>query len=130
MHDRLPHPAGTTAHAAAGPVGGHRPHDDHVDPDDTEFANPTKFVGPTYSQRDAEALAAEKGWTFRPDGGAWRRVVPSPETQQIIEIEPISWLVERGAVVVCAGGGGGTPVPAARPAGGDGSSAVCCRWPP
>ena len=33
-------------------------------------------------------------------------MVPSPEPQQIIEIEPISWLLERGSVVVCAGGGG------------------------
>ena len=77
-----------------------------VDPDDPAFANPTKFVGPTYSQVDAEALARDKAWVFRSDGAAWRRVVPSPEPQQIIEIEPISWLLERGSVVVCAGGGG------------------------
>ena len=77
-----------------------------VDPDDPAFANPTKFVGPTYSKVDAEALARDKAWVFRPDGAAWRRVVPSPEPQQIIEIEPISWLLERGSVVVCAGGGG------------------------
>ena len=77
-----------------------------VDPDDPAFANPTKFVGPTYAQDDADALRKEKGWAFRQDGAAWRRVVPSPEPQQIIEIEPISWLLERGSVVVCAGGGG------------------------
>jgi carbamate kinase len=33
-------------------------------------------------------------------------VVPSPEPQRILEIEPIGWLLERGAVVICAGGGG------------------------
>jgi len=77
-----------------------------VDPDDPAFTNPTKFVGPTYSQTDADALARDKTWAFRQDGGAWRRVVPSPEPQQIIEIEPITWLLERGSVVVCAGGGG------------------------
>src|SRR4051812_12447372 len=77
-----------------------------VDPDDPAFTNPTKFVGPVYSQQDADALATDKGWAFRQDGTAWRRVVPSPQPQQIIEIEPISWLLERGAVVVCAGGGG------------------------
>lgn len=88
-----------------------------VDPDDPAFGNPTKFVGPGYSQDDADALRKDKGWAFRQDGAAWRRVVPSPEPQQIIEIEPISWLLERGSVVVCAGGGG---IPTMRsPSGGD-----------
>ena len=77
-----------------------------VDPDDPAFANPTKFVGPGYTHDDAQALRKDKGWAFRQDGAAWRRVVPSPEPQQIIEIGPISWLLERGSVVVCAGGGG------------------------
>jgi carbamate kinase len=77
-----------------------------VDPDDPAFTNPTKFVGPVYTQEDADALRQDKGWAFRQDGPAWRRVVPSPQPQQIIEIEPISWLLERGSVVVCAGGGG------------------------
>jgi len=77
-----------------------------VDPGDPAFAHPTKFVGPVYDKAAADELAAKKGWAFRPDGSAWRRVVPSPEPVQILEIEPISWLLERGAVVVCAGGGG------------------------
>ena len=77
-----------------------------VDPGDPAFAHPTKFVGPVYDKAAADELAAKKGWAFRPDGSAWRRVVPSPEPVQILELEPISWLLERGAVVVCAGGGG------------------------
>jgi carbamate kinase len=77
-----------------------------VDPQDPAFANPTKFVGPVYTKEAADALAAEKSWQFRPDGAAWRRVVPSPEPQAIEEIQPITWLLERGAVVICAGGGG------------------------
>jgi carbamate kinase len=77
-----------------------------VDPDDPAFASPTKFVGPVYHKDAADALAAKKGWTFRQDGAAWRRVVPSPPPQQILEIEPIRWLLDRGAVVICAGGGG------------------------
>jgi carbamate kinase len=88
-----------------------------VDPDDPAFASPTKFVGPVYAKQDADALAAEKGWAFRPDGTAWRRVVPSPEPQRILEIQPISWLLERGAVVICAGGGG---IPTVLPASGPG----------
>ena len=77
-----------------------------VDPDDPAFTRPTKFVGPVYQQEAADTLAAKKGWTFRPDGTGWRRVVPSPEPRQILEIKPISWLLEHGAVVICAGGGG------------------------
>ena len=77
-----------------------------VDPGDPAFAHPAKFVGPVYDKGAADALAAKKGWAFRPDGSAWRRVVPSPEPVQILELKPISWLLERGAVVVCAGGGG------------------------
>ena len=92
-----------------------------VDPDDPAFANPTKFVGPGYPQEAVDALRTDKGWAFRQDGAAWRRVVPSPQPQQIIEIEPISWLLERGAVVVCAGGGG---IPTLRSAAGGRLSGV------
>ena len=77
-----------------------------VDPDDPAFTRPAKFVGPVYAKESADALAAEKGWAFKQDGTAWRRVVPSPQPRQILEIAPISWLIERGAVVICAGGGG------------------------
>lgn len=77
-----------------------------VDADDPAFASPVKFVGPLYDKDAADNLAAEKGWAFRQDGSAWRRVVPSPEPREILEIQPITWLLERGAVVVCAGGGG------------------------
>ena len=87
-----------------------------VDPGDPAFASPTKFVGPVYPKEAADALAAEKGWTFRPDGAAWRRVVPSPEPRSILEIEPITWLLERAAVVICAGGGGiPTVIPSSGP---------------
>jgi carbamate kinase len=77
-----------------------------VDPGDPAFASPSKFVGPVYDKNAADSLAAKKNWTFRQDGSAWRRVVPSPEPRRILEIQPISWLLERGAMVICAGGGG------------------------
>src|SRR5215469_7120949 len=86
-----------------------------VDPDDPAFGNPTKFVGPVYHKEAADKLAGEKGWSFRQDGESWRRVVPSPEPQTIVEIQPIAWLLDRGAVVICAGGGG---IPTMHPAGG------------
>ncbi len=77
-----------------------------VDPDDPAFGDPTKFVGPTYVKKKADALAAEKGWIFKRDGGLWRRVVASPEPKRIFEIRPIRWLIEQGTVVICTGGGG------------------------
>ena len=77
-----------------------------VDPADPAFADPTKFVGPVYSKDQAEKLADEKGWTYKPDGDRWRRVVPSPRPRRIVEIDAIRWLLERKVLVVCAGGGG------------------------
>jgi carbamate kinase len=77
-----------------------------VDPADPAFADPAKFVGPGYSRTDAGMIALEKRWTFKQDGEAWRRVVPSPRPRRIFEIRPIRWLLEKGVVVICAGGGG------------------------
>jgi carbamate kinase len=77
-----------------------------VNPEDPAFADPTKFIGPVYERAEAERLAVEKGWTIKPDGAHWRRVVASPVPVRIFEIRPIRWLLERGCVVICAGGGG------------------------
>ena len=77
-----------------------------VDPNDPAFDDPTKFVGPVYTEEGAAALTAKKGWTFKQDGAAWRRVVASPEPKHIFELAPIRWLMEKGTVVICAGGGG------------------------
>lgn len=77
-----------------------------VDPSDPAFDDPTKFIGPVYTQDEAEALAAANDWTVRRDGLDFRRVVPSPRPRRIFEIGPIRTLVEHGVVVVCAGGGG------------------------
>ncbi len=77
-----------------------------VDPDDPAFAEPSKFVGPAYDEQEALAKAAANGWVVKPDGAAWRRVVPSPMPRRIFEIRPVRWLLEHGSVVVCTGGGG------------------------
>jgi carbamate kinase len=77
-----------------------------VDPKDPAFDNPTKPIGPVYTAEEAEKLAAEKGWTFKPDGDSMRRVVPSPLPQRIFGLETIEVLLDEGAVVICAGGGG------------------------
>lgn len=77
-----------------------------VDPDDPAFTHPTKPIGPFYDADDAEDLRRERGWTFTPDGNAYRRVVPSPRPRRIFELRQVEWMLDRGAVVICAGGGG------------------------
>jgi len=77
-----------------------------VDAKDPAFQNPSKPIGPVYSKAEAEKLAAEKGWAIAPDGDKYRRVVASPRPKQIFEIRPITWLLEKGSIVICAGGGG------------------------
>ena len=77
-----------------------------VDRDDPGFKNPTKFIGPIYSESDAERLKADKGWAMKKDGDKWRRVVASPQPKQIFEVRPIRWLLEQGTIVFAAGGGG------------------------
>ncbi len=73
---------------------------------DPAFGDPTKFVGPVYTEEQSAALAAERNWTVRRDGPSWRRVVPSPKPQRVVETPVIRALVEAGTIVVCAGGGG------------------------
>jgi carbamate kinase len=77
-----------------------------VDPGDPAFLDPAKFIGPLYEELDAKRIIASKGWTFKLDGEKWRRVVPSPKPLRVREIRPITWLLERGSIVICAGGGG------------------------
>ena len=77
-----------------------------VDPEDPAFDNPTKPIGPVYSEQEAKTLAEQRGWSIARDGEHWRRVVASPEPQRIFEMRPIHWLLENGATVICAGGGG------------------------
>ncbi len=77
-----------------------------VDAADPAFASPTKFVGPVYDREKARDLAASRGWEIRRDGPAWRRVVPSPEPRELLELPLITGLLGTGAIVICAGGGG------------------------
>lgn len=77
-----------------------------VDSDDPAFRDPSKPIGPVYRREEAERLARERGWTVRPDGDRFRRVVPSPSPKRILEIGVIRLLVDQGVIVICAGGGG------------------------
>ena len=74
--------------------------------DDPAFASPAKFVGPVYDQAHARALAAVRGWDIRQDGDKWRRVVPSPEPAELLDLPAIRLLLGSGAIVICSGGGG------------------------
>jgi carbamate kinase len=74
--------------------------------DDPAFARPTKFVGQGYDELALRSLAADRGWAIGRDGEKWRRVVPSPEPVEVLELPLIKALLEAGAVIVCAGGGG------------------------
>ena len=80
-----------------------------VDENDPAFQNPTKPIGPFYSQKEAEYLAASKGYTVKEDSGrGWRRVVPSPKPKRIVEIGTIKTLWDTTISIAC--GGGGIPV--------------------
>jgi carbamate kinase len=74
--------------------------------DDPAFAHPTKFVGPVYDAAQASKIAAQYGWAIRKDGERFRRVVPSPEPAELLDLSLIRLLAASGAIVICSGGGG------------------------
>jgi carbamate kinase len=81
-----------------------------VDPEDPAFKDPSKPVGPFFSEEQAQALTRELGWLMREDSGrGWRHVVPSPRPRHIVDLSLIQVLARRGTIVI-AGGGGGIPV--------------------
>jgi carbamate kinase len=77
-----------------------------VNPSDSAFDRPTKFIGRVYSEQEAGSIEASSGWVLHRDGTGWRRVIASPEPLEILETSTISTLVELGTIVICAGGGG------------------------
>jgi carbamate kinase len=77
-----------------------------VDPTDPAFRRPTKPIGRLYEEATARRLGDERGWSVAPDGPLFRRVVPSPEPREIVELSAIRALLKAGVVVICAGGGG------------------------
>jgi len=78
-----------------------------VDQADPAFKNPTKPIGPQLNEATAKERANELGWTVRGDvGRGWRRVVPSPIPQEILELKQIELLARNGFIVIACGGGG------------------------
>ncbi len=78
-----------------------------VDEDDPAFKNPSKPIGPFYTEEEAKKLAREKGWHVIEDSGrGWRRVVPSPMPLEIVEKDVIRMLLDNGFIAIAVGGGG------------------------
>jgi carbamate kinase len=77
--------------------------------DDPAFDRPTKPIGPFYSAEQAEQFERERGWAMVSDANrGHRRVVPSPQPLEVVELEVIRRLAESAVVIAC--GGGGIPV--------------------
>ena len=80
-----------------------------VDGNDPGFQNPTKPIGPFYSEAEAKEMEATKGYKMKEDAGrGWRRVVASPIPKKIVEIDAVRRLWDSTIVITC--GGGGIPV--------------------
>ena len=75
-----------------------------VGEDDPGFSNPTKPVGPYYTEEEASRMQG----TFRADaaGRGYRKVVASPKPLKINNIELVERLARDGYIVVTVGGGG------------------------
>jgi carbamate kinase len=88
-----------------------------VDPGDPDFKNPSKFIGPSYSREEAFDRRDKDGWAvklYKKDASGleiWRRVVPSPEPKDILEVSLVEKALEAGMIPVAAGGGGIPVVP-------------------
>ncbi|OGE18102.1 MAG: carbamate kinase [Candidatus Dadabacteria bacterium RIFCSPHIGHO2_12_FULL_53_21] len=78
-----------------------------VSEDDPAFKNPTKFIGPFFTEEESRNLRKREGWVMKEDSGrGYRRVVPSPRPIDIVEKREISEMADRGYVVIACGGGG------------------------
>jgi carbamate kinase len=78
-----------------------------VAPEDPAFQRPTKPIGAHMDEATALELAQQLGWSVAEDAGrGWRRVIASPEPQEIIELHAIRELVSEGFILIACGGGG------------------------
>ncbi len=87
-----------------------------VDPDDPAFDDPSKPIGPFYTEEQGARIARERNWFVREDSNrGYRRAVASPAPKEVVELDVIRTLLDEGVIVIAAGGGG---VPVFRGAGG------------
>jgi len=88
-----------------------------VDRNDPAFQNPAKPIGGFMEKEEARERAEKEDWTVVEDAGrGWRRVVPSPIPQEIIELDAVRELLEAGIITITVGGGG---IPVVRNESGD-----------
>jgi len=73
-----------------------------VDQNDPGFQNPTKPIGPVYTDEEAAKLP----YTMVKTDKGFRRVVASPKPIAIVERREIKKLIEMDFIVICCGGGG------------------------
>jgi carbamate kinase len=78
-----------------------------VDRNDQAFKNPSKPIGSFMDEEDAKRRQKDLGWVVVEDSGrGWRRVVPSPIPQKVVELHSVKTLINSGVVVITVGGGG------------------------
>jgi len=78
-----------------------------VDQKDEAFQKPTKPIGSFMDEVEAKRREKEMGWSVVEDAGrGWRRVVPSPMPNKILELEAVKLLLNAGVTVITVGGGG------------------------
>jgi carbamate kinase len=73
-----------------------------VDENDPGFKNPTKPIGPVYTEAEASGLPYAMTKTDK----GYRRVVASPAPLNIVEHREIKKLIDLDFIVICCGGGG------------------------
>ncbi|MDR0765001.1 MAG: carbamate kinase [Synergistaceae bacterium] len=80
-----------------------------VDKNDESFREPTKPIGPFFTEKEAKRVARERGYVMKEDAGrGWRRYVASPTPLRIVELDSIKRLWD--STIVITAGGGGIPV--------------------
>ena len=76
-----------------------------VDPYDEAFYHPTKIIGRTMNEDEAENEEKKGNYVVEAEGG-YRRIVPTPKPLDIVEIDAIKTLADADQVVIACGGGG------------------------
>ncbi len=83
-----------------------------VDRNDPDFKNPSKFIGSQLSKDEADERREKDGWNVKSYGigkdgrEIWRRVVPSPDPIDIVEIGIVEAQLRAGIIPITVGGGG------------------------
>lgn len=78
-----------------------------VDKNDEGFKDPTKPIGKFYSKEEAIGISRESSFVFKEDSGrGYRRMVASPKPVDIVEIDILSAMIDKGFIVISTGGGG------------------------